>query len=183
MAPRRPGVREALRIDDKPCRNAAVMALLLPHGPETSILLTRRPDTLNDHAGQIAFPGGRTEPGESLLDTALRETHEEAGVDPGRIDVLGPLSPLYISVSNYCVYPFAGALAEPPRELVPCSDEVERIFTVPLSLLADPSNRRIERWTIRGVPVDVPFFDVDGEVVWGATAMMLAELLALMEAS
>ncbi|GIV57307.1 MAG: CoA pyrophosphatase [Bacteroidetes bacterium] len=179
MAPRYRRDETLADVRGKPCRQAGVLALLVPHtAGAPAILLTVRRDHLARHAGQVSFPGGRLEPGESHVAAALRETHEEVGIDPASVDVLGPLTPLYIPPSNYCVYPFVGAVYAPP-DLRPHDDEVAAVLAVPLTHLLDPSTRRCTPWTLRGRTVEVPFFEVEGHRVWGATAMMLAELLAV----
>ena len=162
----------------KACREAGVLALLFPEADVPTLVLTVRHGYLKEHAGQISFPGGRREEGEALRDTALREAHEEIGLAPELVDVLGALTPLYIPPSNFCVYPFVGAVPEPPT-LRPTDAEVEAILRVPLPRLLDPQTRRRAPWRLRGREVVVPFFDLGGHRVWGATAMMLAELLAL----
>ena len=164
---------------DKPCREAAVLALLFPHDGTPHLLLTVRRDDLPHHPGQISFPGGRRESGETLVETALREAEEEVGLPPPHVDVLGELSPLYIPPSNFCVHPFVGAATTLPP-LSPQDAEVAAVLRVPLSVLLDPSTRQMAPWTLRGRTVDVPFFAVDSYTVWGATAMMLAELLAVL---
>ena len=178
MAPAYRADPSVLAVDGKDCREAGVLALLFPDGATPMVVLTVRRDHLPDHAGQISFPGGQREPGESLRRTALREAHEEVNLDPDRVDVLGALTPLYIQPSNYCVHPFVGVAAEPPP-LHPTDAEVGAILRVPLPRLLAPSTRMWETWTLQGREVDVPFFAVDDHKVWGATAMMLAEFLAL----
>ena len=110
MAPASRSAPGALSIEGKPCRKAAVLAILFPIDDpasiSTGILLTKRKHTLSKHAGQISFPGGKQEQNETLTQTALRETHEEIGLFADDIELLGPLSPLYINVSNFCVHPF-----------------------------------------------------------------------------
>ena len=166
----------------KPCREAAVLALLYPlEEGVPAVILTERRDHLNKHAGQISFPGGRREPDESLLQTALRETHEEIGLPPETVDILGGLTPLYIPPSNFCVYPFVGVLPAPPILRLQ-DEEVAAILHAPLPLLLDPATRQREDRLLHGKTVIIPFFHVNGHKVWGATAMMLAELLALFEA-
>jgi len=181
MAPEYRQTPEQLRIEGKPCREAGVLALLFPEQGRPHLLLVERPSHLKEHGGQIGFPGGRREPGETLPETALREAHEELGLPPEQIELLGALTPLYIPVSNFCVHPFVGTIAPLP-ELHPCPEEVQAVLRVPLAALLDPASRRRERWTIRGRDVMVPFFEVDSHRIWGATAMMLAELLALLTA-
>ena len=170
---------DLLDVGNKPCRKAAVMAILFPSEAQIAVLLTKRNASLSQHAGQISFPGGRNEPNESLIETALRETQEEIGLAPHGIDILGSLSPLYISVSNYCVYPFVGAIPEIPVDLTPQEEEVTQILKLPLANFSSPEARRVERWNIRGIDRDIPHYGVAGETIWGATAMMLSELLTL----
>lgn len=179
MAPASRLNRDALLIEGKPCRKAAVLAVLFPYNGSSGILLTKRKHNLKKHAGQISFPGGKQEENESLKQTALRETWEEIGLLSNEINLLGSLSPIYINVSNFCVYPFVGALNSAPNGLKPQDSEVERILKVPLSMLADPAIARRENWNIDGRQLTVPYYDYDGETIWGATAMMLAELLHL----
>lgn len=181
MAPAYRNHPDKLQISDKPCRNAGVLALLFPDGDHAAILLTERRPDLKRHAGQISFPGGGGEPDEPLHLTALRETHEEIGLPPHHITLLGPLSPLYIQVSNYCVHPFVGALDAPPENLVLQPSEVTLIHTLTLADLRHPAARSLEPRLVYGKMVDVPVFAVNGLSIWGATAMMLAELLIVTE--
>jgi 8-oxo-dGTP pyrophosphatase MutT (NUDIX family) len=169
-------------IEGKPCREAGVLVLFFPLDDVPTLLLTLRRADLKEHAGQVSFPGGRREPDESLRETALREAHEEVGLDPRHVEVLGPLTPLYIPPSNFCVHPFVATTPVAP-ELRPQDDEVEAVLCAPLPLLLDPQTRRREPRIVRGQTYDVPFLDVKGHKVWGATAMMLAELLALFSAA
>jgi 8-oxo-dGTP pyrophosphatase MutT (NUDIX family) len=178
MAPAYRAEASVVAVEDKDCREAGVLVLLFPAGNALSIVLTVRRDHLPDHAGQIAFPGGQRERGETLRETALREAHEEVALDPACVDVLGMLTPLYIPPSNFCVHPFVGVAPE-PLDLRPTDDEVGAILRVPIAHLLGPAALRRETWTLHGQDVEVPFFDVGGHKVWGATAMMLAELLAL----
>ena len=176
MAPRFRQNETLASVADKACREAGVLALLFPLDHEPALLLTvRRPD-LEHHPGQISFPGGRLEPGESSREAALREAHEEVALDPASVDLLGALTPLYIPPSNFCVYPYVGAVYEMPM-LRPMDAEVADILYAPLDHLIHPDTRTTEVWSLHGGRVRVPFFSVDGHQVWGATAMMLAELL------
>lgn len=178
MAPDYRADASVASVDNKDCREAGVLALLFPTSDGPSIVLTVRRDHLPDHAGQISFPGGQRERGETLQDTALREAHEEVALEPVHVDVLGALTPLYIPPSNFCVHPFVGAALEVP-DLRPTDEEVGAILRVPLPHLLAPSTLQRETWTLHDQDVEVPFFDVRGHKVWGATAMMLAELLDL----
>jgi 8-oxo-dGTP pyrophosphatase MutT (NUDIX family) len=179
MAPRYSARQEALSVRDKECREASVLALLLPTQNGTpAIVLTVRREDLPDHAGQISFPGGQREKGETLRATALREANEEIALEPSHVHVLGTLTPLYIPPSNFCVYPHVGIVRHDPS-LVPTDREVERVLRASLGHLLAPTTRIVEPWTLHGTTVEVPYYDVEGHTVWGATAMMLAELLAV----
>jgi 8-oxo-dGTP pyrophosphatase MutT (NUDIX family) len=157
-------------------RQGAVLVVLYDKDGQTQLVLTRRRDDLNDHAGQISFPGGRREDGESLSSTALREAEEEIGLRPGDLTILGRLSLLYIPPTDYEVHPFVAWHDGQPRFRRQVS-EVAEILEVPLSSLLDPANRHEEAWELRGLAVQVPFYLVQSQKVWGATAMMLSEFL------
>ena len=180
MAPAYRQDRLLAAVEGKACREAGVLALLFPQADVPTLVLTVRHGYLKQHAGQISFPGGRREEGETLQETALREAQEEIGLVPETVDVLGTLTPLYIPPSNFCVYPFVGVVSKPPT-LRPTDAEVAQILHVQLPFLLDQSARQHEPRTLRGEEMVVPFFAVDGHQVWGATAMMLAELLALVK--
>jgi 8-oxo-dGTP pyrophosphatase MutT (NUDIX family) len=179
MAPRYSARQEALSVQDTDCREAGVLALLLPqpNGSPTIVLTVRR-DELPDHAGQISFPGGQREETEPLVETALREAKEEIDLDPNLVHLLGTLTPLYIPPSNFCVHPHVGVVNHDPV-LTPRDREVERVLRAPLDHLLPPEARVVEPWRLHGTTVEVPYYDVAGHTVWGATAMMLAELLAV----
>ncbi|WP_263787537.1 NUDIX hydrolase [Salinibacter grassmerensis] len=178
MAPRYPARQADLSVDTRDCREAGVLVLLRPDDAAPCVVLTVRRDHLPDHAGQISFPGGRREPDESLSGTALREAEEEIDLSPASVDVLGALTPLFIPPSNFCVHPFVGH-APSTASLRPTDAEVGRILRVPLAHLLDPATRTTETRPLNGADVDVPYYDVAGHTVWGATAMMLAEFLAV----
>jgi 8-oxo-dGTP pyrophosphatase MutT (NUDIX family) len=178
MAPR---PRPIERILDPPadCRWAAVLVLLYPVQGQLTLVLTRRADTLPDHRGQISFPGGVKEPGESFQQAALREACEELGVDPARVRLLGQLSDLYIPPTNFCVRPSVGATDERPP-FHPAPDEVAEVIEVPVIHFLAPECRQEEEWIIRGEAAQVPFFRVGEHIVWGATAMILGELVLML---
>ena len=157
-------------------RQGGVLLMVYPKSGQTHLTLTRRRDDLQLHAGQISFPGGRREDGESLQVTALREAQEEVGVNPAAMMVLGELTPLYIPPTDYEVHPFV-AWHDGPPTFTRQPDEVAEIIEVTLAYLLDPANRREEPWDIRGFQVEVPFYLVGRHKVWGATAMMLSEFL------
>jgi 8-oxo-dGTP pyrophosphatase MutT (NUDIX family) len=142
-------------------------------------LLTLRDSGLAQHAGQVSLPGGEVENDESFAEAALREAEEEVGLDPVAVRLLGELSPLHVPVSGFVIHPWAAVTQRRPA-LTPDRREVARILEVPLEDLRDPSRQRVERRTGKGGRFDIPFFDVDGERVWGATAMILSEFLCLL---
>ena len=154
-----------------------------PHHDTLHVALTVRGSELRNHTGQVSLPGGRVELGETLEAAALREATEEIGVDPGAIELLGRLTPLHIPVSGFLLHPIVGFT--PMRPAFQRAEwEVARIIEAPVSLLADPAvvKREIRTRVVKGQPidVDVPYFDIDGEKVWGATAMVLAEFCAIL---
>ncbi len=163
------------------CRRAGVLVLLYPGDTEASLhlVLTRRTNSVESHRGQISFPGGSMDPGEDAIAAALREAQEELGVDPASVTVLGQLSPLYIPPSDFCIYPVV-AFATARPAFVPSPHEVAEVLEVPLAHLLNPATRCEEVWDIRGAPVRVPYYAFGEHKVWGATAMVLCELLALL---
>jgi 8-oxo-dGTP pyrophosphatase MutT (NUDIX family) len=173
-----PAHREALMRETKTPRNARDAAVLVaitdPEHP--SLVLTERRPDLKHHPGQISFPGGRREPDEDLLATALRESEEEVGLTAADVTILGQLSSLYVPPSRYHVYPFVGIVYGSPG-LAPASDEVSRIILADLDVLCDPRTRTTEVQRFGDRDVEIPFFDLGGDKIWGATAMMIAELV------
>lgn len=168
--------------DDRP---ASVLCLLFEEAGEAHVVLTRRARHLRAHAGEVSFPGGRLRPGESPLSAALREAEEEVGVPASSVEVIGHLTPLTTRRSPALVNCFVGTFAGPGTApgLTPNS-EVAKLFWVTLAALAAPGVFREELWPAPAGPADggdraVPFFDVAGEVVWGATGRLLTELLEL----
>ncbi len=163
-------------------REAAVLLLVYPDAAgHYQLVLMRRPDYSGPHSGQVALPGGRREGDETLLQTALRETQEELGVDPGSLAVLGALSPLYVRASNHLVFPFV-ATAEHRPDFQPCVREVAEIIEVTLARLRDRRFCGLEvvRFEAFG-RVRVPYFALPGTRIWGATGMILGEFLTVLE--
>ncbi len=159
-------------------RVGGVLLLLYPHHQTIHLVLTRRRDDLNSHAGQISFPGGRQEPNETAVQTALRETEEEIGVPATAVKILGELTSIYISPSDFEVHPFVGWVNGGKRpSFVPEPGEVAEILEVPLSHLLDPATRHVGPIPVRNATYTVPYYDVNGQKVWGATAIMLSEFL------
>jgi 8-oxo-dGTP pyrophosphatase MutT (NUDIX family) len=166
-------------------RQAAVLALFYPKaGDWHLVFIERESSNPNDrHGGQISFPGGKYEAGDgTLANTALREAQEEVGVDPEKIEILGALTDLYIPVSNFQANPYVGFTMETPT-FVPQVTEVRSILEVPFPLLQQPEIvQTIDLQLAQNLILQrVPYFNLFGKVVWGATAMMLNELLAMME--
>jgi 8-oxo-dGTP pyrophosphatase MutT (NUDIX family) len=159
-------------------RHSAVLIALAdgPHGAE--VLLTKRSMTMRNHRGEISFPGGRLDPGETPLDGALREAHEEVGLDPAAVQPTGELDHLNTVVSRSYIVPLVARLAE-PLDLVPASPEVDRVLWVPLAELTRPDTYRAERWGTAPVDRVIHFFELDDETIWGATAHLLVDLLAI----
>ena len=178
MAPRYSARKNAVSVNGRDCREAGVLALIYADGDTPTLVLTVRRDDLPDHPGQVSFPGGQREDGETLQETALREAQEEVDLNPAPVRIHGALTSLYIPPSNFCVHPFVGTLDSAPT-LKPTDREVGEILHVPLKNLLDPSRRVVEPWDLHGVTIEVPYYAVGGHTVWGATAMMLAELVAV----
>ena len=166
--------------------NAGVLAALFEEDGEARLILTRRSSDLRTHQGQVSFPGGRLENGEDGVAAALREACEEVDLDPSRVTTVGWLHPVLTVVSDSLILPVVATVQGRPK-LRPNPGEVERIFDVSLAELADPAIFREERWRIPGRAIpgseDNTFpmwiFEVSGELVWGATARMLYELLSV----
>jgi 8-oxo-dGTP pyrophosphatase MutT (NUDIX family) len=164
-------------------RAAAVLAPLYLREGRPHVLFTRRAETLSAHRGEIAFPGGAYDPDDGPLEqTALREAREELGLAPERVELLGPLAPVWTVVSNFTVVPFVGLLPDGPGELRPNQAEVAAVIEAPLAELANPTIFHAEEWVRGGVARPVYFFEYGPHRIWGATARMLFELLELLRA-
>jgi 8-oxo-dGTP pyrophosphatase MutT (NUDIX family) len=193
LSAERPGLRSQLkmapehRLGDKTyqevgdaCLRAGVLVLIYPRETGLHLVLTRRTAHVVHHQAQISFPGGQMDENESAVETALREAEEEINVRPEEVRVLGELTPLYIPPSNYCIYPVVAVSGKRP-DFRPSPHEVAEVIEVPLNHLRDPHNTQREKWPLRGRDVVVPYYFFQGHKVWGATAMVLAELLDLIE--
>jgi 8-oxo-dGTP pyrophosphatase MutT (NUDIX family) len=166
--------------------NAAVLAVMFedPDEGEARLIFTRRSSGLRTHRGEVSFPGGRLDEGEAPADAARREAHEEVGLDPALVTTVGWIHPVMTMVSSSLILPILATVAQRPR-LVASPAEVERVFDVTLAELADPAIFHEERWHIPGRKIPgsaddsfpVWFFEVAGEMIWGATARMIHELL------
>jgi 8-oxo-dGTP pyrophosphatase MutT (NUDIX family) len=168
-------------------RAAAVLMGIVDRASGPTMLLTRRSTRLARHSGQVAFPGGRRDDeDQSLIQTALREAHEEVGLEPERVEVLG-LLPAYVTGTQYCVTPVV-ALIDPGLRIVPQPDEVESVFEVPLEFLMDPRNH--ERRHLISPEGERQFISMPWRVpgenreyfIWGATAALLRNLYRMLSA-
>jgi 8-oxo-dGTP pyrophosphatase MutT (NUDIX family) len=164
--------------DKKRLKPSSVLLLLFSEDNELYVCLIKRPATMKHHAGQVALPGGRHEPGETPLETALRETWEEIGVTADKIEILGSLSELFVDVSGFLIHPFVGWLEEKPIFKTNPA-EVEKTILFPLLKFKDKLDET-ELETVSG-RLKVPCFHFEGEIVWGATAMILAEFYDAVE--
>ena len=179
MAPEpRPGTRPYQEVESSSLQ-AGVLVLFYPKDGRLHLLLTRRTERVVTHRGQISFPGGTQHPGETIEETALRETAEELGLVPDAIVLLGRLTPLYIPPSNFCIYPVVAYLPERPG-FRPQPEEVAEVLEIPVDHLLDSRTVRREAWAHDGRSYDVPFYAFGKHKIWGATAMVLAELLNLL---
>jgi 8-oxo-dGTP pyrophosphatase MutT (NUDIX family) len=156
-------------------RPAAVLVPVVDRAPGPTILFTRRAAHLKDHSGQVSFPGGRVHAADASAEaTALREAHEEIGLAPDRVELLGRL-PEYHTRTGFRITPVIGIVA-PPFELRPDANEVEAVFEVPLAFLLDPVNHRRESRVWQGETRWFYAMPYEGHYIWGATAGMLVNL-------
>jgi len=162
---------------------AAVLVALFEEEGEARVILTKRPDTMPSHRGDVAFPGGKLHPevDRSLLDAALREAEEEIGLHRGAVEVVAELDTLSTVTTRFLIAPFIGLLAGRPT-LQPDPDEVVAVFDVALSALLADGVHREEHWGPGPMARAVHFFELPEGIVWGATARILAEFLALLTA-
>ena len=161
------------------CLQGAVLALLYPRGGETHLVFIRRPQTVLHHRGQISFPGGHVEAGESRAQAAVREAQEEVGLIPETARLLGALTPLFIPPSGFCIYPFV-AVTDVTPSFVPEPEEVDEILEIPIAQLLDESNVRQETWKFEIGSREVPYYAFGPHKIWGATAMVLSEFLEIL---
>jgi 8-oxo-dGTP pyrophosphatase MutT (NUDIX family) len=165
----------ALSRPERMLKPAAVLIPVIARPEGATVLLTRRADTLASHSGQIAFPGGRLDPGETAVQAALREAHEEVALDPACVQVLG-LSEAYETGTGFLVTPVIGWLAEPPS-LTPAPDEVAEVFEAPWDFLMDVANHRRDSYDL--APDQRRWFwamDWQDRTIWGVTAGILLGL-------
>lgn len=181
MAPKPINERRFQEDPNNPARPGGVMVLLYPDNDEIYLPLTKRPVYAGAHSGQVSFPGGKVEKMDrDIVHTALRETEEEIGVANDEIEIIGKLSELFIVASNFKVYPSVGVLKSKP-EFIPDPREVTHVLTPSLTELRDLDKRSTKTMHFPPYSIESPYFDVEGEVVWGATAMIISELIHLVD--
>ena len=169
-----------LQPDFPDARPSAVLAVLADGPDGAEVLLTRRSMHMSSHRGEVSFPGGRLDPGETFVEAALREAHEEVGLQPEAVEVVGQLHPIGTWVSRSWIVPIVGRLAERlplPSPLRGQTNEVDRVLWVPLHDLTEPGTFREEWWHTAQGERPIYFFELDDETVWGATARLLHQLL------
>jgi 8-oxo-dGTP pyrophosphatase MutT (NUDIX family) len=163
--------------------DGAALLLVYPHDDTLHLALTVRGTGLRNHTGQVSLPGGRVDEGETIEAAALREANEEIGLDPATVELLGRLTPLHIPVSGFLLHPVVGFTSMRPA-FQRAEWEVARIIEAPVSILSDPTviKHEFRPRVVKGESIDVtvPYYDIDGEKVWGATAMVLAEFCAIL---
>ncbi|WP_143960654.1 NUDIX hydrolase [Litoribacter populi] len=166
--------------EPKGAKRGAVLILFYPNENGVAIPFIKRPVYRGAHSGQVSFPGGKWEENDKTLETtAVRETHEEIGVDMEKVQVFGQLSRLFIPPSNFVVTPYLGFLEDKPN-FQPDPREVKRVIECEFSYLIDKNIRKRKVMNFRDdLKMDVPYYDIDEEMVWGATAMMLSELMLI----
>ena len=180
-----PKIRVPMKMDEYMKRNpniSAVLILLYPKEGEWHFVLMQRHAYNGMHSNQVSLPGGKREKkDQDTMHTAIREAQEELGIDLSGLEILGRLSDLYIQPSNYLVHPYIGYILNTP-DFIPDNSEVKELIEVPLSDLSDPALiKQKEIKVADGFTLDAPYFDLKGYVVWGATAMILSEFLAVLE--
>jgi 8-oxo-dGTP pyrophosphatase MutT (NUDIX family) len=172
---------EAARMAGRRGTQAAVLLALYGWPDDPGLIFTERRADLRRHAGEISFPGGRQDPEDAdLAVTALREAEEEIALDPAAVQLTGALAPVSTFVTGYRVHPFVGTVPHPAElDLRPNPTEVETVLTFSLELLREGYEMR--RLVRRGVPVHTPTYEVEGHLIWGATARILGDLLGRLE--
>jgi 8-oxo-dGTP pyrophosphatase MutT (NUDIX family) len=160
---------------------AGVMVLLYPNPTKLYLALTKRTEYPGVHGGQISLPGGKFENGDqNLIETALRETMEEIGIQPSFIEILGQLTPLYIPVSEFEVHPVIGFMHSSPIFTID-KNEVQYIIEVELEFLLSPEAKATKPFANEKYQGNIPYFNINGNEVWGATAMILNEFLEIIK--
>lgn len=160
---------------------AGVLILLYPNNEKNlSMVFMKRPEYSGHHSSQISFPGGKIEPGDkSLEETAIRESHEEIGINKEHVHIIGKLSTLYIPVSSFLVHPFVGYISNTPGFVID-KGEVDYIIEPELTEIMCLQKKSTCK-SFRDKLYNIPYFEIRGEIVWGATAMILNEFITVMK--
>lgn len=186
MMPRDVDGRPTRPIDPPPGvspRSGAVLLLLYPSAGKVYVPLTVRAGSLRHHSGEVSLPGGSFDAADGALQrTALREAWEELGIVPETVELVCELAPVWIPVSNFRIMPYLGVAHERP-DFKPSPGEVATVIEAPIGELVDPANVASEVREIRGRQMHVPYFAIAGHKVWGATALILAQLVSRLEAA
>ncbi len=159
---------------------AGVLILLFPRNDGWHFFLTKRTDRVDHHKGQISLPGGVVQDGESLMEAALRETHEEIGVASTLVTVIGSLTSFNIPVSDFEIFPFISWAVIEPMTVIHDA-EVDRVFSVSIDSFLDDNNQKQKKETLRGEMRTIPYFDLGSEQVWGATSIILSEFKTVLQ--
>ncbi len=172
---------EQLKPSSQPVHNAAIGIIFFVENKELYILFIERSHDGGPHSGQIAFPGGaKDQNDDTLISTALREIHEETGISPNNLELLGPLTPLYIPVSRFMVYPFVFYTSHlPPLQIN--TFEIKKALFFPVSLFFNESVLSTTTIQLNGNFYTVPCYRIDQTIIWGATSMIWCECLTLLK--
>jgi len=160
-------------------RYSAVLVALHNLNGAPAVILTRRAKHLSNHRGEVSFPGGRLEPNETFEEAALREAYEEVSLTPTLVRTLGRLDSLVTNVSNSHITPVVATLTGEPQ-LVAQADEVDRIIQLPLTELVHPDAYHSELWSTPRGSMDINFFEIEGDTVWGATGRILHQFIDIL---
>ena len=170
-------LQSEVKQDDISGISLAAVLLPLVEAAGWSIVFTRRSDALARHSGEISFPGGKVDEGETSVGAALRETHEELGIDPADVEILGALPTAFTIVSGYQIAPWVGVI--PSTDFRPSESEIAEVLVIPISDLLADGVRREQKFIRAGGIYENPAYDVDHHIIWGATARILSEFLEL----
>ncbi len=175
-----PGIRDYFKPNTK-SRKAGVLILIYPKNQELHVAFIRRTEYNGPHSGQISFPGGKTEKEDfDIIQTALRESHEEIGIDPKKVKIFGELTPLHIPVSNFLVYPIIGRYENTPK-FIADPTEVKEILEIKLKDLLDPTYCTTKEFNYGDISFLAPIYNPNNVTIWGATAMILSEFLEIVK--